>query len=82
MQKSTLANNTMVVMYGDHYGISENRQKPLSKLLGKVIRDFEQAQLQRVPLIIYTPGLKGQVNKMFGGEIDRCTSYRVALVGD
>ena len=70
MQKSGLAKNTMIVMYGDHYGISENRQKPLSKLLGKEIRDFEQAQLQRVPLIIFAPGLKGQINETYGGEID------------
>lgn len=70
MQKSGLAKNSMIVMYGDHYGISENRQKPLSKLLGKEIRDFEQAQLQRVPLIIFAPGLKGQINETYGGEID------------
>jgi lipoteichoic acid synthase len=70
MEKTGLADNTMIVMYGDHYGISENRQKPLSKLLGKEIRDFEQAQLQRVPLIIYAPGLKGQANETYGGGID------------
>lgn len=70
LKKSGLDKNTMVIMYGDHYGISENRKRPLSKLLGKEIGDFEQVQLQRVPLFIHAPGLNGFVNETFGGEID------------
>ncbi|MBN8204291.1 LTA synthase family protein [Bacillus sp. NTK034] len=67
---SGLDKNTMVVMYGDHYGISENRKNAMSKVLNKDINDFEQAQLQRVPLFIYAPGLKGFVNETYGGEVD------------
>lgn len=70
MKEAGLDKNTMVVLYGDHYGISENRKEPLTKLLGKEIGDFEQAQLQRVPLIIYAPGLKGFINETYGGQID------------
>ncbi|MDK8210573.1 sulfatase-like hydrolase/transferase, partial [Bacillus subtilis] len=62
LQASGLADNTMVVMYGDHYGISENHKRAMGKVMGKNINDFEQAQLQRVPLFITSPGLKGGVN--------------------
>lgn len=65
-----LDKNTMVVMYGDHYGISENRKKPMSKVMNREINDFEQAQLQRVPLFIYAPSLKGFVNETYSGEVD------------
>lgn len=67
---SGLDKNTMVVMYGDHYGISENRKKAMSNVLNRDINNFEQAQLQRVPLFIYAPGLKGFVNETYGGEVD------------
>lgn len=70
LKTSGLDKNTMVVMYGDHYGISENRKGPMGKLMGKEINDFEQAQLQRVPLIIYAPGIKGGVKETYGGDID------------
>ena len=62
--------NTMVVMYGDHYGNSENRKEAMAKVIGKEIGDFEQAQLQKVPLLIYAPGLKGFVSETYGGQID------------
>ena len=60
----------MVVMYGDHYGISENHKRAMGKVMGKNINDFEQAQLQRVPLFITSPGLKGGVNHTYGGDVD------------
>lgn len=70
LKVSGLDKNTMIVMYGDHYGISENRKEAMSKVMNKEIDDFEQAQLQRVPLFIYAPGLKGFVNETYGGELD------------
>lgn len=70
LEKTGLDKNTMVVMYGDHYGNSENRKEAMSKVIGKEVDDFEQAQLQRVPLIIYAPGLKGFVSDTYGGQVD------------
>lgn len=70
LKVSGLDKNTMIVMYGDHYGISENRKEAMSKIMNKEIDDFKQAQLQRVPLFIYAPGLKGFVNETYGGEVD------------
>ena len=39
-------------MYGDHYGISDNHNAAMSKVIGKEMNSFENAQLQRVPLIV------------------------------
>lgn len=73
LKKSGLAKNTLVMIYGDHYGISDDRNKTLAPLLGKKAKDwtsFDDMQLQRVPLIFYSPGLKGGINHTYGGEID------------
>ena len=42
-------------MYGDHYGISDNHNAAMSKVMGKEINSFENAQLQRVPFIVRVP---------------------------
>ncbi|MGX1193581.1 LTA synthase family protein [Metabacillus sp. SLBN-84] len=70
LKKSGMYDNTMIVMYGDHYGISENHNKAMSQVMGKEINGFEHAQLQRVPLFIHAPGLKGGQQHQFGGTVD------------
>ncbi|MCH4172727.1 MAG: LTA synthase family protein [Lactobacillus sp.] len=71
LDASGLSKNTMIVFYGDHYGISGNHKKAVAKLLGKdSFNNFDNAQFQRVPLMIHMPGLKGGINHTYGGEID------------
>ncbi|WP_409294858.1 LTA synthase family protein [Peribacillus sp. SCS-26] len=70
LKTSGLYDNTMVVMYGDHYGISENHNKAMAEVLGKEITDFENAQLQRVPLFIHVPGVKGNAIEKYSGDVD------------
>lgn len=71
LKKSGLYDNSIIVMYGDHYGISDNHNTAMSKVMGKEITSFESAQLQRVPLIIHAPGVEGGgVNHTFGGAVD------------
>ncbi|MFT4412865.1 LTA synthase family protein [Fredinandcohnia humi] len=70
LKESGLYENTMVVLYGDHYGISENHNKAMAKVLGKEITPFESAQLQRVPLFIHIPGVEGKQMDTYGGQID------------
>ncbi|CAK8583417.1 LTA synthase family protein (plasmid) [Priestia megaterium] len=70
LKKEGLYDNSIIVIYGDHYGNSENRKKAMSKIMGKEITDFEQAQLQRVPLFIHAPGLEGGVKETYGGQVD------------
>lgn len=70
LKKSGLYDRSVIILYGDHYGISENHNKAMSQILGKEITPYEHAQLQRVPLFIHVPGIKGGVIHEFGGQID------------
>lgn len=71
LKKSGLDKKSMLVFYGDHYGISGNHKKAIAQLLGKSsFNNFDNAQFQRVPLMIHMDGLKGGVNHTYGGEID------------
>ncbi|WHY84233.1 LTA synthase family protein [Neobacillus novalis] len=66
-----LYDNTVIVMYGDHYGISENHNEAMAKVLGvDEITPEINTKLQRVPLFIHVPGVKGGVQKQVGGEVD------------
>ncbi|KHE67339.1 LTA synthase family protein [Halobacillus sp. BBL2006] len=69
-KQSELYDNTILVIYGDHFGISENHQQAMGEYLGKDINDYEQFQLQRVPLLIYGKGIEGEKNHTVGGQID------------
>ena len=55
LKQSGLYDNSIIVMYGDHYGISDNHNAAMSKVMGKEMNSFENAQLQRVPLIVRVP---------------------------
>ncbi|OUM89767.1 LTA synthase family protein [Caldibacillus debilis] len=70
LKESGLYDRSVIIMYGDHYGISENHKEAMEKVLGKEIDALENAKLQRVPLIIRIPGVKGGVNHTYGGQID------------
>ncbi|MQS98000.1 LTA synthase family protein [Companilactobacillus halodurans] len=71
LKETGLEKNSMVVLYGDHYGISNNHNKAMAKLTGiKGFNDFNDAQYQRVPFMIHMDGLKGGINHTYGGEID------------
>jgi lipoteichoic acid synthase len=70
LKQSGLYNHSVIVFYGDHYGISENHKPAMAKILGKEITPVEEAKLQEVPLIIHVPGTKGGIEHQYGGEID------------
>ncbi|WP_342543483.1 LTA synthase family protein [Paenisporosarcina sp. FSL H8-0542] len=66
-----LYEDSIIVMYGDHYGISENHNEAMAQYLGKEITPFETAQLQRVPMFIHIPGSnQGKVVEEVAGQID------------
>ena len=71
LKKTGLDKNTMLVLYGDHYGISGNHHKASAELLKQdEFNNFDNLKFQRVPLMIHMKGLKGGVKKTYGGEID------------
>ncbi|WNB93547.1 LTA synthase family protein [Bacillus sp. NEB1478] len=70
VKKAGLYEDSIFVIYGDHYGISENHNEAMSQFLGKEITPFESTQLQKVPFFIHIPGDKGKVMDTVGGQID------------
>ncbi|MEH7524657.1 LTA synthase family protein, partial [Bacillus sp. JJ1503] len=71
LKASGLYDNTVVVMYGDHYGISENHNDAMAEIIGKEITPFEYARnLQRVPVFIHVPGVDGGAQHQIGGQVD------------
>ncbi|MFC3882910.1 LTA synthase family protein [Bacillus songklensis] len=71
LKEEGLYDNSIIMMYGDHYGISENHNAAIGQYLGKEVTPLVSTQLQRVPLIIHIPGgkYKGTVHKV-SGQID------------
>lgn len=64
--------NSIIVMYGDHYGISENHNKAMSMYLDKEeITPYDSALLQSVPLFVHIPGSgEGKEMDEVAGQID------------
>jgi len=72
LKEQGLYENSIIVMYGDHYGISENHNKAMAQYLGKEeITPYDSALLQSVPLFIHIPGSNdGQVMEAVSGQLD------------
>jgi lipoteichoic acid synthase len=71
LKETGLYDNSIIVMYGDHYGISQNHNEAMKKVLEKEeITPTDNVTLQEVPLIIHVPGMEGGVNHTYGGQID------------
>ncbi|MHA8262418.1 LTA synthase family protein [Lactobacillaceae bacterium Melli_B3] len=74
LKKAGLLKNSVIMIYGDHYGISDSENQNLAKVVSKDPsnwNDFDNAQMQRVPFMLNIPGKTGgYVNHKYGGEID------------
>lgn len=75
LDKTGLAKKSIIMIYGDHYGISNSENKNLASVLGKNAddwTDFDNVQMQRVPLMFVIPGSGGHggIYSIYGGEID------------
>ena len=71
LKESGLYENSIIIMYGDHYGISENHNKAMGMYLDKEITPYDNAVLQKVPLFIHIPGYgKGEVKSELSGQLD------------
>lgn len=71
LKDSGLYDNTLLVLYGDHYGISENHPAAIATLLGKdSVNDVDLMNWQKVPFMMHAKGLKGYEDHTYGGEID------------
>ncbi|WP_431029824.1 LTA synthase family protein [Lysinibacillus sp. LZ02] len=72
LKEQGLYENSIIVLYGDHYGISENHNKATAMYLEKEeITPYDTALLQSVPLFIHIPGANdgGEITEA-AGQID------------
>ena len=75
LKKTGVYDHSIIMIYGDHYGISNSENTSLASVLGKNAdswTDFDNAQLQRVPLMFVIPnsGGHGYISHTYGGEVD------------
>lgn len=74
LKESGLYQNSLIILYGDHYGISNSRNPDLASLLDKDYETwsaYDNAMLQRVPYMIHIPGMdKGFISNTYGGAVD------------
>ena len=62
--------DTIFVLYGDHYGISKKYEAALSQMLGDKYSPINHIRYRQVPVIIHIPGEGGKTISVPGGEID------------
>ncbi|WP_373288510.1 LTA synthase family protein [Lentibacillus kapialis] len=71
LKEKGMYKDSVIMIYGDHYGISENHNKAMSDITGEEITPLKNADLQRVPYLIRVPGMEGQgTNHKFSGQAD------------
>ncbi|WP_155522761.1 LTA synthase family protein [Salisediminibacterium selenitireducens] len=72
MKEAGLYEDTMFVLYGDHYGIAETHYEELESFLGYEVTPDESVKLDRVPVIIHIPGEEDQAfhSSTVGGQVD------------
>lgn len=72
LKQADLYDNSIIVIMGDHDGISANHNRAMSQYLGKEeITPYDHIQLQRVPFLIHIPGHdQGKVMSEVAGQID------------
>lgn len=70
LKEEGIYEKSIFILYGDHYGISENHNEAIGEFLGKEITPFETIQLQKVPMLIHIPGEQGETIETVSGQID------------
>ncbi|WP_163540031.1 LTA synthase family protein [Gracilibacillus sp. YIM 98692] len=70
LKQSGLYEDSIIVIMGDHYGISDFHKKAMSQYLETEYNDYQHIQAQRVPFYIHIPGHDGEVISKIAGQID------------
>ncbi|MEI3606816.1 LTA synthase family protein [Pseudogracilibacillus sp. SE30717A] len=72
LKAAGLYEDSIIIIMGDHDGISANHNKAMAEFLDKEeITPYDYLQLQRVPFFIHIPGYgEGEVMSKISGQID------------
>ena len=65
-----LYDDSVIMIYGDHYGISENHNNAMEKLLGERITPAKFTDLNRTGFWLKIPGKNGTVDETYAGQVD------------
>jgi lipoteichoic acid synthase len=70
LKEKGIYDESIFVLYGDHYGISEKYESGVLELMNMEDTPLNHMKLQQVPLIIHVPGTEGKTITSIGGEVD------------
>ena len=71
LKEAGLYDDSLIVIYGDHYGISDNHNRAMAEITGEEITPYKNAELQRVPFMLKIPGVDGQgIVEEYAGQVD------------
>ncbi|PTK54900.1 polyglycerol-phosphate lipoteichoic acid synthase LtaS [Staphylococcus haemolyticus] len=70
LKKKGLYDDSVIMIYGDHYGISENHNNAMEKLLDEKITPAKFMDLNRTGFWLKIPGKEGTVDKTYAGQMD------------
>ncbi|WP_087972107.1 LTA synthase family protein [Oceanobacillus rekensis] len=71
LKDAGLYEDSIIMIYGDHYGISQNHNRAMEEIMGEEITPLKNSELQRVPFMIRIPGVDGQgTNHTYSSQVD------------
>ncbi|HLR20165.1 MAG TPA: polyglycerol-phosphate lipoteichoic acid synthase LtaS [Staphylococcus sp.] len=70
LKEKGLYEDSVIMIYGDHYGISENHNKAMEKILGEEITPAKFTDLNRTGFWLKIPGKEGGIDKTYAGQAD------------
>lgn len=70
LKEMGLYENSLIVIYGDHTGLPKTQAKELLEFLGVDDNKVDWIKLQKIPLLIHCPGVKGETISTTGGQVD------------
>lgn len=71
LKDDNIYDDTLIVIYGDHTAVPQERSDELMEYLGVENTESEWLRLQKIPLIIHDPDMKEyKVHSNIGGQID------------
>ncbi|QLK85499.1 polyglycerol-phosphate lipoteichoic acid synthase LtaS [Staphylococcus sp. 17KM0847] len=70
LKERGLYEDSVIILYGDHYGISENHNKAMSELLGEPITPAKFNDLNKTGFWIKSPGVEPKVDETYASQTD------------
>lgn len=71
LKKEGLYDNTVIAIYGDHFGISSKKEDVWQNVTDFIGRPYDFDEMMNIPLIIHVPGMeKAKTIETTGGQID------------